>query len=234
MDRPRADYGVDMGTVLFVENDKDAPAGLAEEWAAAAGLSATVVRPRGGEPFPDPHGLDAVVVLGSADSVYDDAVPWIAPELAFVRDTLAASVPVLGICFGGQLLAKALGGTVAPSPDGGEVGWLRVETARPSLVPAGPWLQFHFDVFTVPAGATELARSATGPQAFLAGRSLGLQFHPEVDEAIAEDWARDAEDKLARRGMDGGALRTPPAGWAAARDEAMRLFDAWWAVARGA
>lgn len=222
-----------MGTVLFVENDKDAPAGLAEDWAASAGLASSVVRPRDGEPYPHPRGLDAVVVLGSAASVYDEE-PWIAPELAFVRDTLAAEVPVLGICFGGQLLAKALGGTVGPAPDGGEVGWMRVETSRPSLVPAGPWVQFHFDAFTVPPGATELARSAAGPQAFLAGPHLGVQFHPEVDEAIVEDWARDAEVKLAGRGIGRGVLRVDQAGWAAARAEAMRLFDAWWAVARGA
>jgi GMP synthase (glutamine-hydrolysing) len=217
-----------MGAVLFVEHKEDAPAGLAGEWARAAGLSAEVLQADAGAAFPDPREFDGVVVLGSSASVYDRTLAWIAPELAFVRETIAADVPVLGICFGGQLLSAALGGHVSPSPDGGEVGWVKVETDDPDQVPPGPWVQFHFDVFTVPPGATELARSPVGPQAFRSGPHLGLQFHPEVDEPIGMDWARGASDRLAERGIDPDGLRNDPSGWAQARSDAMRLFDAWW------
>jgi GMP synthase-like glutamine amidotransferase len=221
-----------MGAVLFVEHKEDAPAGLAAEWARSAGLSTEVLQVDAGTAFPDPRAFDGVVVLGSSASVYDRTLAWIAPELAFVRTTLAAEVPVLGICFGGQLLSQALGGHVGPSPDGGEVGWVEVESDDPDRIPPGPWVQFHFDVFTVPPGATELARSPVGPQAFQSGPHLGLQFHPEVDEAIGMDWARDESGRLAERGIDAAGLRNDPSGWALARADAMRLFDAWWSRSR--
>jgi GMP synthase-like glutamine amidotransferase len=220
-----------MRTVLFVEHQVDAPAGLAESWARSAGLAPCVLRVEAGTPFPEPREYSAVVVLGSSESVYDRAVPWVAPELAFVREAVRGRVPVLGICFGGQLLSAALGGEVRPAAGGGETGWSLVETGDPDWIEPGPWVQSHGDVFTVPPGATELARSPTGPQAFRSGPHLGVQFHPEADEAIGMDWARDVRGNLARAGIDPSVFHNDPSGWAAARTRAMRLFDTWWAAA---
>ncbi|MEU6139668.1 type 1 glutamine amidotransferase [Streptomyces sp. NPDC047081] len=154
--------------------------------------------------FPDPTAYDLVVLLGAPWSVYDRASvgPWIDGELRMLRTAHASDVPVLGICFGAQALATALGGRVerAPRP---EIGWTEIDTDAPDLVPEGPWFQWHFDRFTTPPGAAELARSAVGPQAFRAGRSLGVQFHPELTEETLRMWLdlggrREAE----RHGVD--------------------------------
>lgn len=139
--------------------------------------------------FPDADGYDLIVPLGSPWSVYDHTAigSWVSDELDLLREAHALGVPILGICFGAQALATALGGAVerAPRP---EIGWMSVETYAPELIPAGPWFQSHFDRFTVPPGAKKLAGSAVGPQAFRLGRSLGVQFHPELTEETLQMW----------------------------------------------
>ena len=86
--------------------------------------------------------------------------------------------------------------------DDSEIGWLPVRSLVPELVPAGPWFQWHFDSFTLPPGATLIAESDAGPQAFVAGRSLGLQFHPEVTTQIMDDWVRAYRHELDGDGVD--------------------------------
>lgn len=166
-----------------------------------------VANPVSDRPFPDPGDYDFLVVLGAIWSVYDDATigTWIHRELEFVRHADAADQPVLGICFGGQVLSAALGGVVsrAPAP---EFGWLSVDTDEPEGLPPGPWFQWHYDRFTVPDGATEVARNANGSQAFRKGRSLGLQFHPEVDAALLDEWIGFGGDELRAHGIDIDAL----------------------------
>ena len=96
----------------------------------------------------------------------------------------------------------------------------------PSLVPEGPWFQWHFDTFTPPAGATVLAESDAGPQAYLVGRSLGVQFHPEVTPAIMEDWVRVYRHELDGDGVDPDALLQETYDRAAsAHDSSRRLLD---------
>lgn len=150
--------------------------------------------------FPDPAAYELVLPLGAPWSVYDKAAigTWIDGELDLLRTAHAADIPVLGICFGAQALATALGGSAerAPRP---EIGWHTVESDAPELIPAGPWFQWHFDRFVVPPGAVELARSAVGPQAFRIGRALGVQFHPELTEETLQQWldlggTREAEE----------------------------------------
>ena len=145
--------------------------------------------------FPDPTGYDVIVPLGARWPVYDEALrrTWVSAEMAMVRDAVDAGVAVLGVCFGGQLLAQAFGGTVTRSP-APEIGWYDVVSDRPELIPAGPWFQWHFDRWTLPPGATELARTADASQAFVLGRSLALQFHPEIDSALLEFWLADDRD----------------------------------------
>ena len=113
---------------------------------------------------------------------------------------MADDVPVLGLCFGGQALAAALGAPVRRAARG-EVGWADVETDDPALVPPGPWLWFHWDVFAVPPGATEVARSPVGPAAFTHGPHLGVQFHPETGPDVADAWARKEAERLAVLGL---------------------------------
>ncbi len=182
--------------------------------------------PAGPLPALDDVAADLVVALGSRWSVYDDETigAWIHDELDLLRDAHRRDLPVLGICFGGQALAAALGGEVAPGrvPD---IGWSTVESDHPDIG-AGPWFQWHFDVFTTPPGATELARSSTGPQAFVSGRSLGLQFHPELDVPLLELWIGEDHDQLVDAGVDPGGLLRETAGAAArAHPNTARLLD---------
>jgi len=202
--------------VLFLYNDPTAPEGLLGEVFAESGFDVgtfdVVPADRPDDPvlhvnFPDPLDYDAIVPLGARWAVYDEQVPWIADESAMVRHALDAGVGVLGVCFGGQLLASALGGTVARSPEP-EIGWHEVHSDNPALVPPGPWFQWHFDRLTTPPGAVEVARNINATQAFLQGRALGLQFHPEVDTTLVDYWiVEDGGVELARLGLSADDVR---------------------------
>ncbi|HEY3020559.1 MAG TPA: type 1 glutamine amidotransferase [Solirubrobacteraceae bacterium] len=140
-----------------------------------------------GERPPDPAGFDRLVTLGSEHAADDDALAWQADEQATLRAAVAAGVPILGVCFGAQALARALGGGVrrAERP---ELGWVTVGTRAPRVVPDGPWLAWHDDEVLAPPGARVLAANDSGVQAYRAGRHAGIQFHPEVTPAIVAGW----------------------------------------------
>ena len=203
--------------VLFVKQDHASPSGFVGSAFTDLGYDVSeftvVPESRYDSPdvtavFPDPGGYDAIVFFGSAWSVYDEDTvgSWIGDEIAVARSAMDLGVPVLGICFGGQMLAAAVGGSVsrAPAP---EIGWSMVDTSIPGLIDAGPWFQWHFDRFTVPAGVPVLARSALADQAFRVGRTLGLQFHPELTSSVLECWLDNGgAGQLAASGVDAGAL----------------------------
>jgi GMP synthase-like glutamine amidotransferase len=203
--------------VLFVKQDHSSPDGLIGDAFAAAGcdVSEMVVVPKEryhspdvAVTFPSAAEYDAVVFFGAIWSVYDTAtIPWISDEIGYARSLISLGVPALGICFGGQLLAAAVGGQVerAPIP---EIGWVSVASgASELLVDAGPWLSWHFDRFTVPAHVPVVARTALANQAFVSGRTLGVQFHPEVNEAVLDAWLGSGEAaRLAESGLDPQAL----------------------------
>jgi GMP synthase-like glutamine amidotransferase len=202
--------------VLFVHHDPNSGDGHVGR--AFEALGAEVVRhqvcrepgsPTGSPAFPDPTSFDRVVVFGSRWSVDDAAVAhWVEPELEMLRVADRAGVPVLGLCFGGQLLATALGGSVGRT-DHPEIGWLTIDVndaGEAAGIETGPWLQWHFDRFTVPPDATELARTVAGPQAFSQGPHLGLQFHPEADREVLQGWMVDDLDQLEAAGLDPASL----------------------------
>src|SRR5262249_12983243 len=131
-------------------------------------------------------GLDErpfLAVLGSASSVTDSEPRWIGRVRTIVEQAVEQDVPVLGICFGAQLLSSVLGGSIRPVRPP-EVEWRRVSTAG-RLVPPGPWLVWHYESFTVPPGAKRLAWTDRGPLAFQHGPHLGIQFHAEATPAQA-------------------------------------------------
>lgn len=202
--------------VLFIRNDPTAPEALLGEMFVESGFDVSVfdVVPtdRPDDPmlevrFPKPARYDVIVPLGARWSAYDDTVPWISAEMDLLRSALASGAGVLGVCFGGQLLARALGGTVTRSPHP-EIGWCDVQSDDEALVPGGPWFQWHFDRFSPPLGSREVARNARATQAFAHGRALGLQFHPEVDGALVEQWINDdAGGDIEKLGMRRDDLR---------------------------
>ncbi|MFI6057974.1 type 1 glutamine amidotransferase [Streptomyces sp. NPDC051286] len=154
--------------------------------------------------FPDADGWDLIVSLGAPWSVYDDVAigSWIGGELALLRKAHHLDIPVLGVCFGAQALATALGGSVEASPRP-EIGWTEIETEVPDLVPPGPWFQWHYDRCVLPPGAVALARNTVCTQAFRAGRALGVQFHPEVTTAMVRGWVDlGGAEQCVRHGVD--------------------------------
>jgi GMP synthase-like glutamine amidotransferase len=210
--RRNRDNGGVTAKVLFVYNEHLATEGLLGEAFSDAGFDIdtfTVVpadrveAPAMDVTFPDPAGYDVVVPLGARWPVYDEALrrTWVGAEMAMLRDAADAGVAVLGVCFGGQLLAQTFGGTVARSSTP-EIGWYDIATDDAGLVPGGPWFQWHFDRWTLPPGATEIARTPQSSQAFVLGRALALQFHPELDRDLLAGWlGEDHDDELTRLGL---------------------------------
>jgi GMP synthase-like glutamine amidotransferase len=192
---------------LIVEHERATPGGLVYDWLDDYDAEVEELRIDVEDREVDPTEYDLIVPLGSEFAAYDDTIPWIEREKRLLERAAAEDVPVLGICFGGQLLARVLGGRCYRA-DACEIGWLPVRTRDSELVPEGPWFQWHFDTFTVPEGATVLAESDLGPQAYAIGRSLGVQFHPEVTPAIMEDWVRVYRHELDSAGVDPDALLT--------------------------
>jgi GMP synthase-like glutamine amidotransferase len=190
--------------VLFIHNEHLATAGLLGEAFNECGYDIAtfdvvpaerVDSPARDVAFPDPTHYDVIVPLGARWPVYDEALrrSWVGAEMQMVRDAADAGVPTLGVCFGGQLLAQAFGGSVARAATP-EIGWHDVSSDDENLVPGGPWFQWHFDSWTLPPGATEIARTANASQAFVLGRALALQFHPELDHDLLEGWLADDRD----------------------------------------
>lgn len=139
--------------------------------------------------WPNFSDFDVIVPMGSPWGVWEDERigNWLLPELELVKKAHNDGIPIFGICFGGQLMARALGGSVARAPRS-EIGWHYILSDTPSLIPAGPWFQYHWDRWTLPRGATEIARTPIASQAFTFGRTFGMQFHPEIDSEVLEAW----------------------------------------------
>lgn len=209
---------------LILQHGEDGPPCRFAEWLRDREL-AFVVHRVWERPPPDPCDYAFVVSLGSEQSAAQRDTAWVPQEITALRVAIAADVPVLGLCFGGQALSLALGGGVGVLP-AAEIGWIPVRSDDDGI-PAGPWLQYHFDQMHVPPGGLELACSPAGTAAFRHGRHLGLQFHPEADAALVDVWAR-SDPKLPGTGITPEQLKAQSALHAQdARHQAYRLFDHW-------
>jgi GMP synthase (glutamine-hydrolysing) len=181
-------------------------------------LHVHTVKPLAGQPLPDHGDVAGAVVMGGPMNVDEtERHPQLADEREWLAEAVRREMPVLGICLGAQLLARALGAEVSPG-EGPELGFAPVEVTDPDdpvlggLAPSTTVLHWHGDVFDLPGGATALARSAkTEVQAFRHGNAWGVLFHPEADFALLEAWlavpemVREARDALG----DDGAAKLP-------------------------
>jgi len=152
--------------------------------------------------------FDVIVLLGSDWSVYwDHVADDVGRESELVRDAAENDVPLLGICYGAQLMSHALGGSVEPAHRV-EIGWFDIDSEDVQLAPPGPWFEYHIDKFTPPDDAKVIAHSPAGPQAYRLGRMLAVQFHPEVTAGIIRRWASSAgaSDDERKYGIDFAAV----------------------------
>ena len=139
--------------------------------------------------FPNFSEFDLLVPMGAPWGAYEDdrIGNWLLPEIEKFIQAHNEGIPIFGVCFGGQLMARALGGSVARSPKA-ELGWYEIESDDKTLIATGPWFEYHWDRWTLPKGAKEIARSEIASQAFTFGRTLALQFHPEIDPEVLQAW----------------------------------------------
>jgi len=151
--------------------------------------------PTSGESFPDPKQYSGVVVFGGAPSANDDTDhPWIRDELRFIEDCLTSNTGFFGICLGAQMLARVLGSSIYPHPDGlTEIGQCVIEptdAGRDFLIEPMTVMQWHRESYDLPTGAVNLARSEVFEnQAYKVNeRVYGVQFHPEVNPDALAIW----------------------------------------------
>lgn len=152
-----------------------------------------------------PEDFDAIMVFGGAMHPDEDELhPWLPGEADYIREALAAGVPLLGVCLGSQLLSRAADGGVHPAEEA-EIGWYAVEltdagSADPvlrALPRRFTAFQWHHYAWRLPPGGVLLAESPAAPQAFrLADRFWGVQFHPEVSAAMLESWTTEGAAEL--------------------------------------
>ncbi|MEP7175377.1 MAG: type 1 glutamine amidotransferase [Gemmatimonadales bacterium] len=204
--------------------------GIWRDFLREDGADVTTVELDEGDALPALDGTDALLVFGGPMNVDEhDRFPWLAGETVAIREAALGGLPILGVCLGAQLLARALGARVTrnPAPEVGllEIGLTDAGAADPLFTGwprQVPVVQWHSDTFALPEAATLLATSpACRHQAFRYGpRAYGLQFHPEVTADMVEEWAEVPAYAAAMRQMQGSTGGSP---FARVPDEAEAL-----------
>ena len=195
-----------MKPVAIFQHDPIQGPGYLQDFLQARDIPCRLFHPADGESLPrHPHDFSGLVFLGSPLSVNDD-LDWMRQEAGLISRAMQMDIPVLGHCFGGQLMAKTLGAAVtrAASP---HIGWGTVRTTR--FPEAGRWFggrhefpvfNWHYETFAIPRGAQRmLFGEFCLNKGFAVGPHLALQCHLEVTEDIVRDWCREGAAELAGR-----------------------------------
>jgi GMP synthase-like glutamine amidotransferase len=216
-----------MAHALVLRHHLEDRPGLVGEALQERGYELDVVMMDEQSPTPSVANYDLLVILGSRHAVYDEEIEraWFGRELDAMAEADRHGVAIFGICFGAQALCRFHGGVVEPSREP-EIGWYDVEAVGDSRIETGPWFEYHFDRCILPPEAVTWASSPRAVQAFAIGRNVGVQFHPEVDNAQLADWFATDEGEAREFGIDPIELlnqteRETPA----ARLRAARLVD---------
>jgi len=167
----------------------------------------------GAAPLPRPRSASAFVITGSSSSVTERA-PWMLRAEELLREAVAARVPVLGLCFGHQMIATALGGEVTKNPRGREIGTVRLDRVADDPLFAGlprsfPVNATHVDaVVRLPPGGEVLATTdKDDASAFRVGQRVhGVQFHPEFDDDVMRGYLHARAPVVREEGGDPDAL----------------------------
>ncbi|NTV96560.1 MAG: type 1 glutamine amidotransferase [Thiobacillus sp.] len=168
------------------------------------GIARELIAVDRGDAIPDsPAAYAGLVFMGGPMSVNDD-LAWIPRSLELIRRAVAADIPVLGHCLGGQLIAKALGGAISGNPVK-EIGWgeARVVACPEAAAWFGdlrafPAFHWHGETFSIPEGAVRILETPYCPnQAFVLGKHLALQCHVEMTAEMIEEWCQAGADEIA-------------------------------------
>lgn len=210
--------------VSFFQNSKSGGPGLIGEYAEERGwpIRQVIGFEQASGVAAEPMRDDVVVFLGSPRSAFEMDEPWIAHEFHLMKRLLAFGTPVLGVCFGAQLMARVIGGEVR-TMDQAFRGWHANEAVADPLW-RGPWLRWHNDRIFLPAGVEPLATSEGIVQGFAHANAVGMQFHPEITPPMLRQWIEGSTGNTATEAM-AEAERILNADFEAIRRRSFALFE---------
>jgi GMP synthase (glutamine-hydrolysing) len=215
--------------IIILIHTASETAGSLGEYLKEIGVDAQIIRLDKGDRIPPLGAFDAVISMGGTMNVYEeDKFPFLKDETEFLKEAIYKDTPIVGVCLGGQMIAKAAGATVVKSPTK-EVGWypvaLTAKGRRDLLFDGLPEslevFQYHEDMFNLPEGAELLAKSEGCPhQAFRLRNAFALQFHVEVTPDMLKEWFSNSEGlKTMLEGYDQRASSLVP--------RARAMYDNW-------
>jgi GMP synthase-like glutamine amidotransferase len=200
--------------ILVLQHEPCEPLGIFEDVLRERGLPYRYCRLFEEEPPEDLGDCDGLIIMGGPMNVYEeDEYPFLVREERLIKDAIKRDIPILGICLGAQLIAKAAGARVYKG-EKKQIGWypLRMTgSAGEDPLFSGfpeelPVFQWHGDTFDLPEGTTLLARDDLYHQAFRYGKAYGLQFHLEITEKMIKDWISEYEKEVKDERIDVGRI----------------------------